>query len=134
MFASYRLATADVANTDRTEGCSIAMWSILVLTNLCAAGIAGIDPGFGGSVHSLDYCTFPGLLLVQVIALGVGLIVVLHLDLLSSLLPSDRLTSLTTPGSIFMLTNYKFNLITFSLMLNVYPVQWEDTELTELSR
>jgi hypothetical protein len=87
------------------------IFAIVVLTNLCDAGI---DPGFGGSSHSLSICVFPDLLLVQVIALGVwtlacilsvlsitsdvldqrnlglGLLLILHL--------SSRITSLTIPG------------------------------------
>ena len=41
----------------------------LVLTTLCAAGIAS---GFGGSIRNINSSTFPSLLLVQVIALGIG--------------------------------------------------------------
>ena len=55
---AYRLVTADVA-TDRTEvGWLIA---IVILMNLCAAGIVGGALGFGGSVHSFNTPVFPGM-------------------------------------------------------------------------
>jgi hypothetical protein len=88
LFTTYKLATADVA-TDRTEVSSglIAMWSILILTTLCTAGIVCIV-GFGNS----STCSVPGMqvMLVLVIAL------------------SDRLTCFTTPGSSFTLPDSEF--------------------------
>jgi hypothetical protein len=53
--AVYRLATADMY-TERTELIEwlIALWTILALTILCAAGIAGIALEFGSSLHSLS--------------------------------------------------------------------------------
>jgi hypothetical protein len=110
LVATYGLATADVANTDRTEvsGWLIAMSAILAITTLCTAGIAGIALEFGGSLHRITN-SLPGMQVVLVfMSLVVGsrafcLVitadVLLHLDL--DLLLSDKISCLT-PGSSLM--------------------------------
>ena len=94
-----------VENANRTE---VSEWliAILVLKNLCDAGIA---LGFGDSLHSLSTCSYPGMQVVLVMALGIGSIAcslsmtaeVLPLDL--GLLPSNQIASLA-PGSIFVIS------------------------------
>ena len=125
------------------------MWSILVLTTLCTAGILDTISGFDCSPYSLSTCAFPGVqvVLVQVIALGVGCTTfclampteVLHLDLV--LLASPRLTYWTS-GSIFIFTGCQFFLIITPVLLFLVGLVAAsvlatadviDTELTEVS-
>ena len=128
------------------------MWSILVLTTLCTAGILDTISGFDCSPYSLSTCAFPGVqvVLVQVIALGVGCTTfclampteVLHLDLV--LLASPRLTYLSNPGSIFTLMDRQFLLIITTtgllfldgILLSAYGLATADvanTDRTEVS-
>jgi hypothetical protein len=132
---SLQLVQWENAELMEVSGWLIAMWAVLVLTILWATGIAGIDPGFGVSAHSLYSCPFLDLLLV--IAFGFGstafcllvLGVLFHLDL--ALLTSSRLTSLPTLRSVFtdcqsflMLT-----LLSRALPLNsLQLVQWEKAD------
>ena len=64
MVAVYVLATADVVDTDRTEVSWWSMSAILALMILCDAGIVGIAPGFGFSVHSFHSSAFLGIQVV----------------------------------------------------------------------
>ena len=63
LVATYRLAAADVA-TDRTVVSWWSMSAILALMILCDAGIVGIAPGFGFSVHSFHSSAFLGIQVV----------------------------------------------------------------------
>jgi hypothetical protein len=92
LVAVYVLATAAVVNTNFTDGSGwFAMWSILMLTTLCATGIIDTVSGFGGSSYRLDSCSVPGMqVTLLVMAFGVRFIAfclvvmtneVLHLDL-----------------------------------------------------
>ena len=92
------------------------MIAIAVLMNLCAAGIA---LGFG---EAGDWLCWNGLGLAFLAPFAFHLLIeVLHLDLV--LLPSDPITSLTTSGSIFMLTDCKSILILLGRVLNLDSVQ-----------
>ena len=90
---------------------------IIALTNLCTAGIIYTAPGFGGAIYTGFYHSLPGMqvVLVLVVAFGVGLTEVLHLDLV--LLPSSRITSLPTSGSIFIFTVSQSFLIITTVLL-----------------
>ncbi len=94
LVAADGIATADVA-TDRTEvsGVLIQMFVIVVLKNLCFAGIA---PGFGGAIYIGFHHSFPSLQVMLVfMGLGVGsraffrMMELLHLDL--GWLPSSQI-------------------------------------------
>ena len=129
--------TADVIDTDRTE-VSRYLIVIVVVTNLCTAGI-GLE--FGGSILSINSYSFPGIqvVLVLVIALGIGMTayVLDQLNLGLDLLPSDR-SCFMTPGSIFIFMDCQFFLVLLSLALtfdSLQLVQWVETsdKLTEVS-
>jgi hypothetical protein len=108
LVAAYELVISAVelnsyALTD-VNGCSIM---IMVLMNLCAANIVSTT-GFGDSSHSLSTYLFPSMQVVLVfMGLDVGsrafsrLVVTKVLDSLG--LSSLRITSLSTPGSVFNL-------------------------------
>jgi hypothetical protein len=125
---------------------------IVVLMNLCAACIAGIDPEFGGSVYSLDSWSFPSMLVVLMVFMGLGVgfrafyrlvttTEMSYLDLV--LLPSNQRCCFTPPGFSFIFTDSDFFLIIITIGLlflcgmltSVHPVQWveENADRTEVS-
>ena len=127
----------------KISGWLIAIWAVLTFTTLSAAGIVGIDPGFGGSIHRLTYC-FPGLQVVLVIAFGVGsrafyrlvMVLLLYLDLVLFL--SKQVSCFTTPGSSIVFTDCQSFLILLSGALpldSMHLVQWLENanRLTDVS-